>query len=276
MTDWNEVCPAAWQARVVRTAVVVLPGTPGVVAAWLGGSLATGYADIHSDVDLNVAVADDRLATWRDAWPTVVERCAGPLVLSQPIGGEVVGGFSLTRSWEHVDLVVHALSGLGRPAPCRILHDPGGLLEDRRDVVPAGKPWYPAGDVTLFLYFLGNLVVTLGRDELVLAHGGVGALRDLLVRLMLAENGVHKTDGQKRLNPYLTDDQRSELASLPTAALRADDVILACQAIRDAFVARARRLAEAVGEDFPEGLFVATDEHLRRELGEVRTSVGRG
>jgi hypothetical protein len=267
VTDWRTVCPAQWQARVVRTAAEVLPGTPGLVAAWLGGSLATGVADASSDVDLNVAVDDDHLEAWRESWPAVVEQCAGPLVLAQPIGGGVVGGLALTRAWEHVDLVVHARSVLTRPDPCRVLYDPFGLLEERIEAQPAGDPYYPADEVTLFLYLLGNLAVVLQRGELVVAHGGVGALRDLLVRLMLAENGVRKNDGQKRLNPYLSAAQRSTLEGLPTPPVRTGEILRACAEIRDELVARARGLAGSTGSEFPEELLAATDEHLYRQLG---------
>jgi hypothetical protein len=275
VSEWYDVCPSPWQARVVEAASVLVRGMPGVVAVWLGGSLATGTADVHSDVDLNVAVTDDHLETWRDSWAAAVERCAGPLLATHPIGGNVVGGFCLTANWEHIDLVVHAASALGQPNPCRILHDPAGLLEERLDGITRGDPWFPTDEVTLFLYLLGNLAVTLGRDELTVAQGGVGALRDLLVGLMLAENGVRKTDGQKRLNPYLTEAQRSELVSLPCAAADVAGIVAACLELRATFVGRARRLATRTGEQFPEALLVATDAHLRRHLGEVWGSAPR-
>jgi hypothetical protein len=268
VTDWSAVCPAAWQARVVEAAAQVLPAEPGLVAAWLGGSLASGVADEYSDVDLNVAVEDAHLDSWRETWPSVVERCAGPLVLAQAISSpEVVGGFALTTAWEHVDLVVQARSELSPPEPCRILHDPEGLLEERRDVVARGDPYYPADEVRLFLYLLGNLVVVAGRGELVVAHGGVGALRDLLVRLMLAGNGVRKTDGQKRLNPYLSAGQRAVLESLPIPAVDLDEILGACRRVRDAYVARARELARTTGSSFPDDLATATERHLTRHLG---------
>ncbi|MGI8521753.1 MAG: nucleotidyltransferase domain-containing protein, partial [Nocardioides sp.] len=173
MVQWREVCPAEWQARVVEGALDVLPDAPGLVAAWLGGSLATGVADEYSDVDLNCLVEDTHMDAWREAWPSVVGRCAGPLVLANPIGGPVVGGYALTTTWEHVDLIVHARSTWSPPDPCRILHDPHALLTERLRPVAIGDPYYPDGLVTLFLYLAGNLVVTLGRGELVVAHAGV-------------------------------------------------------------------------------------------------------
>jgi hypothetical protein len=181
----------------------------------------------------------------------------------------VVGGFALTATWEYVDLVVHPRSGFRHPNSCRILHDPEGLLVGWSGTAVPDKQYYPADDVTLFLYLLGNVAVTLGRDELIVCHGGVGALRDLLVKVMLAENGVRKGDGQKRLNPYLTSEQRAVLEALPTPALRAGEILGACRVIRDELVRRARRLAATTGNDFPEELLTATDQHLLRHLGEA-------
>lgn len=165
----------------------------------------------------------------------------------------MVGGFALTPRWQHIDLVVHAQSALVQPQTARVLHDPDAV-------------------VTLFLYLVGNLVVTLGRGELVLAHSGIDALRSQLVRLMLAERGIQKTDGQKRLNPYLDTDQQRFLTSLPAAATTSDDILVACQVITVEFVRRARRLAQATGHPFPTHPFPttllrATVQHLRRHVG---------
>lgn len=84
MTDRSEGCPVVWQTRVVSAACTVQPDTLGIIAAWLGGSLASGTADRYSDVDLNCLVQDDDLPFWRNSWPSVVERCAGRLVLATP------------------------------------------------------------------------------------------------------------------------------------------------------------------------------------------------
>jgi predicted nucleotidyltransferase len=52
------------QAATVRRLAPRVWQTPGVVAIWLGGSLASGTGDRYSDIDLRVAVAPDELATW--------------------------------------------------------------------------------------------------------------------------------------------------------------------------------------------------------------------
>jgi hypothetical protein len=82
---------------VVQRAAEILAREPGFVAAWVGGSLAAGVADVFSDVDLNVVTEDQHLDDWGAAWPAVIERIAGPLVLAQAISAPVVGGFGMTQ-----------------------------------------------------------------------------------------------------------------------------------------------------------------------------------
>ena len=265
--DWMGSLPAPWHTRVVTSAAEQLPREPGVVSAWIGGSLATGVGDIYSDVDLNLVVEDDTIDFWRTHWSDVLERCAGRLILAGDLGEPIIGGFALTEAWEHVDVIVHARSVFQQPASNLPIYDPDDLL------VPAtarssatGSPYYPAGPVRFFLYLVGNLVVSLGRGELVVAHSGVNALRDQLIKLMLAENGIRKTDGNKRLNPYLTQQQLACLEHLPTPAVSGKAITEACRAITADFVARARPLAEATGSAFPDELLVATNRHLSNHL----------
>lgn len=265
---WIESLPDAWQARVVMSASDQLSKEPGVVVVYVGGSLARGVGDVYSDVDLHCVVEDDALEFWRRHWSAAVARCAGRLVLASDLGGPIVGGFALTEAWEHIDFIVHARSEFQSPSVVsRPVYDPEGILSPpvTAEAAPVG-PFYPDDLVRLFLYLVGNLVVTLGRGELIIAHGGVNALRDQLIMLMLAENGIRKTDGNKRLNPYLTEGQRSLLEDLPAVPVAADAITRACRTISVDFVARARRLAETTGEQFPTELLAATDRHLADHL----------
>lgn len=235
--------------------------------AWVGGSLANGVGDVYSDLDLNLVVEDDTIDFWRDHWSDTLERCTGKLILASDLGRPIIGGFALTQAWEHVDFIVHPRSTFQQPASNLPIYDPAKQL-----VVPGpapsstASPYYPAGPVRFFLYLLGNLVVTLGRGELVVAHSGVNALRDQLIKLMLAENGIHKTDGNKRLNPYLTQHQLASLKQLPTPPVSEKAITEACRAITADFVPRARLLAEASGNAFPDELLAATDQHLSKHL----------
>lgn len=265
--DWIQSLPASWHARVVASAAEQLPREPGVVTVWVGGSLANGIGDIYSDVDLNLIVEDETIEFWRTNWPDALERCAGNLILASDLGGPIIGGFALTEAWEHVDFIVHGRSDFQQPASHLPIYDPDNqLVTATAPSSTSAGPYYAAGPVKLFLYLVGNLVVSLGRDELLVAHSGVNALRDQLIKLMLAENGIQKTDGNKRLNPYLTQQQLHRLEQLPTPPVSEKEITEACRAITADFVVRARLLADITGNTFPDELLTATDRHLSKHL----------
>jgi hypothetical protein len=233
-------------------------------AAWIGGSLASGLADDWSDIDLHLAVRDPE-----EFEPTAWLGGLTPLVLADPIPG-VPGGFLfLTPDWVHVDLVVHGTTDLdqgGRPA--RVLLDRDHLLRE----VPAtgvgrGEPYYPADQVRQFLYFMGNAVTVLHRGELLALSQGTAVMRDqLLVPLLLAENGIRKQDGAKRLNRYLTSEQLEFLAGLPPISLDASELRAAQRAIAAGYLRRARRLASRCHALWPQELEQAALRLWRREL----------
>jgi hypothetical protein len=93
--------------------------------------------------------------------------------------------------------------------------------------------------VDLYFYLLGNLAVVLGRGE-----------------LSLASNGVRKSDGQKRLNPYLTASQIGFLEGLPPVS-----------STRPSVIAFDRLVAQA-GARWPADFVDATLAYLRRSLPE--------
>ncbi len=52
------------RASIVEAASNIWPEA-GVVAIWVGGSLARGAGDLFSDVDFRVAVAPEQLSPWK-------------------------------------------------------------------------------------------------------------------------------------------------------------------------------------------------------------------
>ena len=237
-------------------------------AAWVGGSLARDTADDWSDIDLHLLVDDPEefgggLAEW---FGRVL-----PVVLADEIPG-VSGGFLfVTPDWVHVDVIVHGRDGFSQDGfPARVLLDPEGVVRD----VPAsaeqmvGEPYLPLDQVRLYLYFMGVTVTVVRRREwLALAQGAAGFRDSLLIPLMLAENGVRKTDGAKRLNRYLTGDQIAALQAIPPVGSDPDRLVEAHTAIAREYLTRARRLARDLGEPWPADLERASLDLWRRELG---------
>jgi hypothetical protein len=241
---------------------------PAILAAWVGGSLARDTADNWSDIDLHLLVADPE--TFGSA---ITDWFAGtmPVVHADGIPG-VAGGFIfVTPDWLHVDVIVHGSHGFSQDAyPTRVLLDPQGLLRD----VPAsteemvGEPYLPVGQIQLFIYFMGVTVTVIHREEwLALSQGAAGFRDSLLIPLMLAENGVRKTDGAKRLNRYLTPEQITAIEAIPSVGSDPEQLIKAHTAIAQEYLTRARRLATLLGEPWPEAFEQASLDLWRRELG---------
>lgn len=121
--------------------------------------------------------------------------------------------------------------------------------------------------MNLFFYFLGNLVVALGRDERVVGNQGINVVRDQLIALMLAERGVRRTGGVKRLNAYLSDAQRATLEAIPAAGTDPADIIAANQYMCREFIRRGTALAQETGSPWPQAFVDATLTHLSRHFG---------
>lgn len=269
--------PSDWQRSMLERAAEVLPAYPGVLAVLVTGSVASSAADRFSDLDLLVVVAEDDLGWWDTGWKRAAEAVAGPLVLANPIGATVSRGYVVINSrWEHLDLVIQSAAAFTPPAVTRGLFDPQRLATAASGpkAHELSRPYYPEESVELFLYLLGVATATLGRGEVLLAHAGVAALRDQLVCVMLGENGIRRSGGAKKLNPYLSKGQRELLLTVSAAAPDVSDILRAYHAITVELVTRARTLAAHCGGVFPERMLEATDAHLTRELGDAWTALG--
>ena len=240
------------------------------MAAWLVSSFANGLADVYSDVDLHCLISDASAEWFREHWADVAVAMAGPVVLTQPIPG-VIGGLAITPDWVHLDLVLHPRSevDLSTAEGLKPLYDStGDLLPKRTNPRPiVGEPYFPTRAISTLLYYLGNLPVGVGRGELVHMHGGVFTWRELLVDVMLAENGIRNRGGKKRLNPYLTDDQRHILESLPIPTMDMTQILGCLQAITHEALHRGKALARSTGAPWPQILEDAAMASVDRRLG---------
>lgn len=260
------------QQVVIERARDALPADRRILGVYLAGSYGTGEADRFSDVDVHCVVGDESMEWFEENWAEVLRTIAGPTVLADRIPG-LIGGLGITPDWLHVDLVIHPLSTFDRFQydGVRVLFDRDGTLFPDGDLPRRGgrpgTPYWPGQAVNLFFYFLGNLVTVLGRDERIVAHQGIGAVRDQLILLMLAERGVRRTGGAKRLNTYLSDEQRATLEAMPAAGCEPADIIAANQYLCREFVRRGTALARQTGNPWPREFVDATLAHLRRHFG---------
>ena len=269
------MAPARWQAEMIERARHVARSDARIRAVWLGGSFGSGEQDEFSDVDLHCLVDATQRNWFADHWRDLARQVAGaPLVLARDIPG-VLGGYVLTDRFRHLDLIVHAqLTARSLPAdelyhghPSLVLYDPDRLLPPPPARAAAGGAYFPSDPVTFFFYLLHAFSVSMQRGELALARAGVPAVQDPLVAVMLAENGVRQRGGNKRLNRYLTAEQRDCLEQLPATDGSAAATIAAIAYLTREFIGRGRRLAKATGQAWPRDLETAALAHLHATLG---------
>jgi len=277
------------QHRFIARATEVLGADERVLAAYLVGGYAVGMGDAFSDVDLQCIVAADAADDLRTGWKELVDQVA-PAIHVQPFGtlspnaprrSPTFGGLCITADWFHYDAVFHVVGDVDPMSVTGMvpLFDKAGLLPpapvprpDRR-----GDPFFPESVVHFFLYMLGNVVAPIGRDEPVPASNGVVMMRDIgLVGLLLAEGGLATTREHamgnpfpftKRLRCHLTDEQHALLESLPPVAPTLDSAIDGYVALAEAFLPRARRLAEATGATWPAAYERASVGYFERSIG---------
>ena len=276
------------QEAFIAKAREVLAADDRILAAYLVGGFAVGMGDAFSDVDLQVLVAEEAADDLAETWPDLIHRIT-PTVRIQPFGllrpGTArpgpTGGLCITPDWLHVDVVFH-------PAGQVDAHGVEGMapLLDKAELLPSAPtprpdrrvdPFFPEAAVSMFLYMLGNVVAAIGRNEPIPASNGVVMMRDIgLVGLFLAEQGLATTREHafgnpfpftKRLRRYLTDEQHAVLESLPPLSPSIDSAIDGYVALAEAFLPRARRLAEATGVPWPRDYERATVSYFERSIG---------
>lgn len=257
------------QRNLIERAKTVVADDDRILAAWLVGSYATGQADAYSDVDLHCLISDESADWFREHWADTARELVGPTVLAESLPG-MIGGLCLTPDWLHLDLIMHPRSEFDphNVAGLVPLYDSTGdlLPKHPKPRVVVDKPYFPDQTIKHLLYYLGNLTVGVGRDELIMLHGGIFTWRELLIEVMLAENGVRHRGGKKRLNPYLTDEQRRNLESLSIPGMDMDELLAGLHVLTSEILRRGKALARDTATPWPQDLEDAAMANIRRHL----------
>lgn len=255
------------QDALLRQLIHALGQDPRIQALWLSGSLGKGEGDAWSDIDIvaRVDAADVQpcVADYKQPRPGLPET-----VLAFDVYGVVVS--VVTEAWQRFDIHFAAPEQIARM-------DASGWRPLTGEAAPASQPKSAddpgAGQrltalVTEFLRVLGLLPVAVGREEWITGQQGFDLLRRMLIDLMLEENGLGRAArGAKRLNGFLTPEQRELLEAIVPPVASRDALVQANAALAHVFLARARPLAERLGAAWPEAFEAATRRHLMTELG---------
>lgn len=238
-------------------------------ALWLSGSLGKGQGDAWSDVDLTAMVEE------ADIRPCLADYAAGrpgmpATVLTHEVYGRVLA--ATTPAWDRFDIVFHTPAECARldGAGLKLLHgDPASTPLARQAAANSDAALRLAALVNEFLRVLGLLPVAVGRGEWIVGQQGSDLLRKMLVDLLLEENGIGpgQRGGAKRLNPFLTAEQRALVEAIDPPPARGPALIAASRAYANAFLPRARALATRLGAVWPQAFEDATRRHLLTALG---------
>jgi predicted nucleotidyltransferase len=242
-----------------------------VVAAFVGGSIARGEDDAHSDVDLCVVAAADGLEAIVADRPGFVRRLGDPLFLEDFGNGHHIH-FILSEGVEGEIFFVSEteLDDL-EPGPFRALHDERGLLSDRRFRSPAMDPERLRDEVARLLQWfwhdLSHFAAASGRGQRWWAAGQLEALRRYCVNLVRIEHGVEPLE-----EAYEKLDAEVPLESLRTledtfVPLDDDSIARAGSALVAFFRDHGHVLAGRYEVDYPEELDRLVSAHLEALRG---------
>ncbi len=260
--------PPAYRDLLDRAAQVLV-ADERVRGMWLGGSLARDTADAASDLDVFVAVADEDLQEFAEAWRELLASIT-PTVLAEEQWFAKGSFWSVTPGYERFDVVVEPVSKLPETLfPVRtVVFDHDGLTGR----LPAERPRTPAPAtvrklVEDWFHFSAMPEVLLVRGDWLLATEHLHFLRDLLYKLYVEANQPLPPMGLKRWTEKLTPEQARVLRAVPTAAESRNELVAAHLQLARAFLGTARPLAASLGVDWPEEIEAAARRHLVEVFG---------
>jgi predicted nucleotidyltransferase len=242
-----------------------------VDSAWLAGSFGRGEADPWSDIDV-IALVDpeDRaacLAEYAGAHNPV-----GETVLLLTLYGRIV--HAVRPDWERYDIHFVTPDEFRTVDKLRLKPLAPESLDGPPSVEVTWGSYEPSAEDVVgmteeFLRIQGLAPTAVERGEWLAGQEGMGLLRKLLLELMIETNGISKAQrgGVKRLNPYLTGEQRAAVEAIQPPGPDRESFIAANQALARLFIPLAKQTLARAGAPWPQALEDATRRHLTRTFG---------
>ena len=246
------------------SAAEVFEADARVRAMWLSGSLGRGDADAMSDLDILVAVEDDGLPAFADAWRDWLARIT-PTLIARALPFAPGSLYAVTPERLRLDVVAEPAS--------RVAHSPfrhRAVVFDRDGLdalVPRPEGVGPSADrvsmlVEEFFRDVGMFPVVLEREDWLLGVEAIHLVRSLLYQLFVEMNAPLPPMGVKQWSTKLTPTQRAILEALPTGATSFASMMDAHSVVERAFREHARAACEELGVEWPSELEAATDRYL--------------
>ncbi|TDO56666.1 hypothetical protein EV651_11253 [Kribbella sp. VKM Ac-2571] len=246
-------------------AVAIFAADERVRALWVHGAMARGAADAGSDLDLSIAVSDDRFEEFCADWETWLGAIT-PSLTARPISA---GSFYvLTPTCERFDVIAEKVSELGATSLRRriVVFDRDGLDA----IIPL--PEDPGPDPAAVSYLIeetlrqaANFPVVVVRRDWLLGVVAVQQVHYFLYQLFAEINRPMPPTGPKQWSSKLTADQRRMLESLPVPAPSEDAVRVAREAAFTVFFREAPSIAERAGVTWPAEIEHSVRTYLERE-----------
>lgn len=254
--------------------VLVCSADDRVVAAFLGGSNATGKADEYSDLDLCVITKDDSFAEFYDQRESFL-RSLGDLVFLEDFGTPNIALYIFADGTEgelnfgsegHLDQI-HSGSFHSLVDKKNIL---AGAVFPERAPDEAKQAEKLSENIFVFWHELSHFITAIGRGHLWWAHGQLDALRSICVNLMRLENNF--SDEGVGNEPYFKLEYAlsvEKLAPLQSTFCPLDKraMLQSVQWIVSVYLQTAKSLAESHGIAYPHKLERVMLERLAKLSG---------
>lgn len=264
------------QRETIREVASHLWPDAGVVALWIGGSLAGGAGDRWSDVDFRVAVAPEQFAPWKS--PPFEQIFSHAPVVGHgviPFGDDAVLHHLVLANGEIFDFFVQSTARLPTPEPLLIL----GCRDAAFERILAGQNSVPqvemqpvSGEAVREL--LVNFWINSHKHRKVLARGldllatlGLHIEQSMLIRLWYIEaSGQDCGDVRRQTIHSLTKVVRTieQAMGAPALALigaptrNRQELLQAIKANRQAISQLGPRLAQRYDFEYPVALEAVT------------------
>ncbi len=241
----------------------------GVRALFLSGSYGNGMADEYSDIDFVMVSEDGASDAVAEIWREAVET-TGEIVLWWDRNTRRSLINAIMDDWTRIDVIIvkpGQTEGMYQ-SDLNVLFDHDAIYENLSETadIKGPNPKRLEYQFNEFIKILGLLYLVVGRGEYINGVVGLFHLRNLLVDLLIEETAAPNRGGALHLNRLITDEQKELLLSMPSPVPERNALIDAHLAFADAYLPRARAMAERLGMDWPERFEAATWRKLNEAL----------